>query len=378
MTQTLGKYEILSKLGEGATAEVYHARDQVLRREVALKILKPALVTDGSAFERFMQEARAAALLFHPNIATVLEVGQEEGRYYISMRYAPGRALQAELQERGALPWGKVLQLATDIGGALEHAHNEGFLHRDVKPNNIIHADKGHFILTDFGLTRAMMETGLTSHTGAVLGTPAYIPPEIWLSKAATQATDQYALACVIYEALTGDVLFSGDTPPAIMTSHVLNGATLPEQWPALVPPKMGEVLRLSLEKEPQGRFGSVGSFIQALTTLQTADQAAEREKVENARKETQEKAEQHAATQAQMAAERQAAEIKRIKREFQTAVGAELWNQAEKLMGEVLALGEEGQEQSVQMAVDLTQAQVLPKKASAKKKKLLPREYMH
>jgi len=230
--KTLGKYELISLLGSGATADVYRARDEVLRREVALKVLKPSLVVDAAAFERFIHEARSAAGLFHSNIATVLDMGDAEGRYFIAMRFYPGQSLDKLLKENGPLSWQDTLKMAEQIGAALDYAHGQGFLHRDVKPSNILRTPEGDFILTDFGLTRAMMSTGLTSHTGAVLGTPSYIPPEIWEGKPATPAADQYALACVVYEALTGQVLFSGETPPVIMTRHVLKGAELPERLP--------------------------------------------------------------------------------------------------------------------------------------------------
>ena len=166
----LGKFEILSSLGSGATAEVYRAHDTVLGRDVALKVLKPALVADLTAFERFVQEARAAAVLFHPHIATVLDMGESDGRYFIAMRYYPGRSLDHIIKEQGPLSWEEALRMVEQVGSALDYAHGEGFLHRDVKPSNILRTPQGEYILTDFGLTRAMMSTGLTSHTGAVLG----------------------------------------------------------------------------------------------------------------------------------------------------------------------------------------------------------------
>jgi formylglycine-generating enzyme required for sulfatase activity/serine/threonine protein kinase len=265
MPQTLGKYLILDHLGSGATADVYHARDTVLGREVALKVLKPALVPDSQAYARFVQEARAAAQLFHPYIATVLDIAESDGRYYIAMRYIPGRSLDHILKETGALAWDETLRLAQHIASALDHAHQQGFLHRDVKPSNIVRSDKGDYVLTDFGLTRAMMSTGLTSHTGAVLGTPAYIAPEIWLGEKAVPATDQYALACAVYKALTGQALFTGETPPAIMTAHVLKGARLPAEWPAGVPEGIATVLEKALSKVADERYPNTREFARAL-----------------------------------------------------------------------------------------------------------------
>jgi serine/threonine-protein kinase len=258
----LGKYEIIEVIGNGATAEVYRARDTVLDREVALKVLHPALVIDVTAFERFLQEARAAAGLFHPNIATVLDTGEAEGRFYIAMRYVDGRSLDKILADEGPLTSAEVLKLADQIGGALQFAHQKGYLHRDVKPANIVRSSDGDYVLTDFGLVRAMMITGITTHTGAVLGTPAYIPPEVWRNQPASPAMDQYALACVLYEALTGKVLFIGDTPPAIMTAHVLDGpgslADIPIQWRG--------PLQRALGKDPRDRYADMRAFLADLS----------------------------------------------------------------------------------------------------------------
>jgi serine/threonine-protein kinase len=258
--QTLGKYELIRKLGEGATAEVYLANDDGLRGKVALKVLKPALVADPTAFVRFMQEARTAAGLYHPHIATVVDMDEADGRYYIAMRYVDGRSLDKILEEDGPLTLEETRTMAGQIAEALDFAAGKGFLHRDVKPSNILRDEKGDYYLTDFGLAVSMMGTGLTTHTGTVLGTPPYIPPEIWLGEKAEPATDQYALACVVYEALTGEVLFKGETPPAVMTAHVLKGPKLDrleEPW--------RPILRKALSKDPEERYEHASAFAKAL-----------------------------------------------------------------------------------------------------------------
>jgi serine/threonine protein kinase len=259
----LGKYELIRKLGEGATADVYLAREDDLQREVALKVLKPALVADGNTFLRFRQEARAAAGLFHPHIATVLEMDEADGRYYIAMRYVDGRSLDQIIKANGPLPERETLRMAGQIAEALDFAFRKGFLHRDVKPGNILRDHEGNYVLTDFGLTKALMSTGLSSDSRAILGTPPYIAPEIWLGQKTGPATDQYALACVIYEALTGDVLFSGETPPAVMTAHVLTGPNFGK-----IPQVFRAVLTKALAKEPQNRFASMFEFWDALRRI--------------------------------------------------------------------------------------------------------------
>ena len=263
--EILGKYKLLQKIGEGATAEVYRALDTELDRDVALKILKPSLVTDPGSFRRFMHEARFSGRLFHGNIATVLEMGEAQGRYYIALQYIDGESLGLILQQGTTLSWPEALKMVRQIGTALEYAHGEGFLHRDIKPENILRDKKGNYYLTDFGLTKAMMAIGLTSHTGAILGTPPYIAPEIWEGKQASSQSDQYALACVLVEALTGERVFQGDTPPAVMLSHIMARTNIPDVWPEGVPEHFREVILKALHKEGDARFECVGDFLQAL-----------------------------------------------------------------------------------------------------------------
>ncbi len=259
--ERLGKYKILELVGRGATAEVYRACEVALDREVALKVLRPALVPDVTIFERFLLEARVAARLLHPYIATVFDTGEADGRFYIAMRYVDGRSLDRIIREDGPLPPAEVLKLARQMGSALYFAHDRGFLHRDVKPANIIRSTQGDYILTDFGLARAMMSTGLTSHTGAILGTPAYVAPEVWLNEPVGPAVDQYSLACVLYEALMGRVLFEGPTPPAVMTAHILKGPGSLEG----LPPAMVDPIRHALHQKPAERFPDLRAFVLAL-----------------------------------------------------------------------------------------------------------------
>ncbi|MGC1379331.1 MAG: bifunctional serine/threonine-protein kinase/formylglycine-generating enzyme family protein [Anaerolineales bacterium] len=259
----LGRYQIETPLGSGAFADVYRASDQMLKRTVALKVLKPALVADGEAFGRFVQEAQVAANLFHPHIATVLDMGEAEGRYFIAMRYVDGPSLDKVLAADGPLPWAQALEIASQIGQALDFAHQKGLVHRDVKPQNIIISASEGAVLTDFGLVRAIATSGLT-HTGSMLGTPAYMAPEIWEGEEAAPATDQYALACVLVEMLTGKVLFDGKTPPAVMAKH-FKPLALPTTWPQGVPVGIGETLGKALAKTPAERFAKNAAFIAAL-----------------------------------------------------------------------------------------------------------------
>jgi len=260
----LGRYQIKSHLGTGAFAEVYKAVDGVLNRVVALKVLKPMLVADSEAFNRFQCEAQVAANLFHPQIATVLDMGEVEGSYYIAMRYVDGRSLDKVLSVRGALPWDEALRITEQVGSALQFAHDKGLVHRDVKPQNIIVSASEGAVLTDFGLVKAMLSSGMSSTT-SMIGTPAYIPPEIWEGKEATPASDQYALACVLAEMLTGKVLFNGKTPPAVMAKH-FQPPELPAAWPKDAPSGLPAVLSKALAKTPQERYTSNSEFLFTLS----------------------------------------------------------------------------------------------------------------
>lgn len=258
----LSKYQTLAYLGSGAYADVYKANDTVLNRVVALKVLKPALIADESAFQRFVREAQTVANLFHPHIATVLDMGEsKEGRYFIAMRYIDGESLDKVIAA-GALKWDVALKITEQIASALEFAHARGLIHRDVKPSNIIVGKEEGAVLTDFGLVKAMQQSGSMSLTGGMLGTPYYIPPEIWSGKEATPAIDQYALACVLGEMLSGKVLFPGDTPPAVMMRHVMTGPEFPGKWQKDVPPGFSEILKRALAKEPKERFENVNVFV--------------------------------------------------------------------------------------------------------------------
>jgi serine/threonine protein kinase len=261
----IGKYRILGEpLGSGANATVYRAEDTELGRVVALKVLSPRLVGNDAALARFRLEARALAGLVHPHIAFLWEMGEDNGRVFLAMRFVDGPALDRRLAEQGAMPWPQALACVEQIASALDWAHGRGLVHRDVKPANIVLSESEGAVLTDFGLVKALQGAGLTT-TGDILGTQAYIPPEIWLGQATGPAVDQYALACVLGEMLTRQALFPGETPPAVMTRHVMSGPAWPERWPADMPPSAVAALRRALAREPDERFASAGEFAQAL-----------------------------------------------------------------------------------------------------------------
>jgi serine/threonine protein kinase/cyclophilin family peptidyl-prolyl cis-trans isomerase len=261
--KVLGKYELLALLGSGAYAEVYRARDTRLKHIVALKLLKPALIADDDALHRFLLEAQVACDLFHTNIATVLDLGETEGRVFLAMRFIDGPSLAQRLKDKGAISWDEALEITCQVGSALAFAHAKGLVHRDVKPANILLGSEGA-VLTDFGLVRAMEAGSNLTRTGSFIGTPQYMPPEVWQGQPAGPSADQYALACVLVEMLTGKALFDAPTPPAVMLSH-FQPRNLHIQWPKEAPEGLGEVLDKALAQQPQERYEDIQQFLLAL-----------------------------------------------------------------------------------------------------------------
>ena len=270
-SQTIDKYQIVEEIGHGGFATVYRTKDTVLRREVALKVLDPLLMRDSAFVERFQREARSAARLEHPQIVPIYDVGEGAGRLFISMRLIRGPSLAQYLMEKERLSWEETLRILNNVGNALTYAHEEGIIHRDLKPDNILLDERSGALLTDFGFARLVGTSSLTqSISGGIVGTPAYIPPEIWEDAVATPATDIYALGCVVYEMLTGKVLFEGSTPMAIMRAHD-RGAQLPEVWPMDIPSDTRSVLLQALARKPEQRYATIKAFLEALNVVQTA-----------------------------------------------------------------------------------------------------------
>ena len=209
----LGKYEILSEIGKGGFATVYRAHDPDLGRDIALKVLDPLLTRDPVWVARFRHEARAVAGLDHPRIVTVHEVNQDEGRLFIAMKLLEGGSL-ADRIKAGPLPWAEVVRLTGEIAEALDYAHGRGVLHRDLKPANVLLDAHGHAVLTDFGFARLVADNSLSvSVSGGIVGTPAYVAPEVWEGKPGAPQTDVYALGCILYEMATGAAPVQGRHP---------------------------------------------------------------------------------------------------------------------------------------------------------------------
>jgi serine/threonine-protein kinase len=264
MMERAGEYDILEEIGRGRFAVVYKARHTTKDKYVvALKVLRPELITEPKSVERFKREARNAKELDHPHIAKVYEIGEDDdGRFYIAMELVYGSSLARRIQQGGPIPWEEALDILEQTASALDYAHEQGVIHRDIKPSNILLDLEKGVLLGDFGLSKAIEASGgsLTA-TGSVLGTVNYISPEIWNGKDATPASDVYALGCVFYEMITGDVLFSAGSPMVIMKLH----ETGPQLDATKVEKGNRKILLKALDKSPHKRYQRAGEFVAAL-----------------------------------------------------------------------------------------------------------------
>lgn len=264
--QQLGRYQILEEIGRGGMARVYRARDTSLQRQVALKVLAPQLALDQEFLRRFEREAITAANLRHPNIVTVYDVGEANGLRYIAMEYVRGRTLHAIIKERGALGLSYAVGIVAPVAAALDYAHAQGAVHRDVKPQNVLIDVEGRVLLADFGIAQGPdRATGeRLTRTGIFMGTPEYISPEQASAQRVDGRSDLYSLGIATYEMITGMVPFAGATPQLIV-AHVQSTPPPPSSLDPSQPPELDLVLARALAKRPEGRFGSGAAFVEAL-----------------------------------------------------------------------------------------------------------------
>jgi len=218
MLQRIGRYEILERIATGGQGTVYRARDTVLDRVVAVKVINQSIADDPAYLAALQREARLAARLDHPNITTVYDFQIEDGTPYIVMEYVPD-ALDRHLQGGTRLPWERATEIVVQIARALQHAHDQGVVHQDIKPQNILLTEDGTVKVSDFGIARALASS-TRSRTASVMGTPQYMPPEQWESGSLDGRLDQYALGIVFYEILVGAVPFQGDSMGAMYVQH--------------------------------------------------------------------------------------------------------------------------------------------------------------
>jgi hypothetical protein len=257
------RYELEELVGSGGMSRVFRARDLLLDRLVALKILHEQYLADEGYVERFRREARAAAQLGHPNIVTVIDRGRSDGCEYIVFEYVEGENLKQLLERTGPLPIRRALELAIQVGRALEFAHANGLVHRDVKPQNVLLAE-GRAKVTDFGIARSVDVHGLTQ-TGTVLGTSDYIAPEQAQGLGASEQSDVYSLGVVLYEVLTGSPPFAGEGFLQVALRHVHDPVPSVLERRPDVPVRVASAVERALEKDPRRRFATMSDFVAEL-----------------------------------------------------------------------------------------------------------------
>src|SRR5437870_3346510 len=252
-----GRYEVITRIASGGMGEVYRAHDAVLAREVAVKILHPHLAGDRGFVDRFRREARASAILNHPNIVGVYDWGTTDGTYFMVMEFVHGTNLRALLAEAGRFEPSQVVEVAMPVLAALDHAHGHGIVHRDIKPENILIAHDGTVKVADFGLARAYAESNVSQAEGTVTGTVQYLAPEQIQGDPADPRTDLYALGVVMFELLTGEPPFTGETSMAIAYQHLSSAVPAPSAFQPAVPMAMDQVVLHSTAKDRADRPAS-------------------------------------------------------------------------------------------------------------------------
>ncbi len=256
-----GRYELEEVVGHGGMSSVYRAHDSLLERYVALKVLHEQYNEDEDFVERFKREARSVAQLQHPNIVTVIDRGEEEGRQYIVFEFIDGENLKEFVVRKGRLDLREALEIAVEIARALAFAHEHGLIHRDVKPQNVLLNGDGRAKVTDFGIARSLdVEHGVTQ-TGTVLGTSNYIAPEQASGQQVDVHTDVYSLGVVLYELLTGEVPFPGESFVAVAMKHVHEPPPNVLDVRGDVPLRVASAIDRALEKDPTERFPTMDAF---------------------------------------------------------------------------------------------------------------------
>ncbi|WP_243648744.1 Stk1 family PASTA domain-containing Ser/Thr kinase [Hazenella coriacea] len=260
-----GRYEIVSRVGGGGMAVVYKAKDLLLNRYVAIKVLSESLSNDSEFIRRFSREAQAAASLSHPNVVNVYDVGRDGYTHYIVMELIEGPTLKQYIQDRGPLPTEEAASIAMKICDGLAHAHDNQIVHRDIKPHNILLGSNGRVKVTDFGIARAASSSTITQQ-GSVMGSVHYFSPEQARGGIIDYKSDIYSLGIVFYEMVTGQLPFDGDQAIGIALKHLQEPVEDPRNLNRDLPDSVAEIILRAMEKDPVDRFASTRAMMQEIS----------------------------------------------------------------------------------------------------------------
>lgn len=269
------RYEILKLIGEGGMANVYLARDTILDRRVAVKVLRGDLAGDEKFVRRFQREALSASSLSHPNIVEIYDVGEDDGNFYIVMEYIEGKTLKQLIKKRGVLSLPETMDIMLQLLDALKSAHDSYIIHRDIKPQNIMIKDSGLVKITDFGIAMALNSAQLTQ-TNSVMGSVHYLPPEQASGKGSTIRSDIYSLGILMFEMLTGRVPFRGDSAVEIALKHMKEPLPSVRELNPVVPQSVENIILKAAAKNPKNRYHDVREMADDIKTCLDEDRENE------------------------------------------------------------------------------------------------------
>jgi serine/threonine-protein kinase len=256
-----GRFRLEEQIGSGGMSTVYRAFDEVLERSVAIKVMHASIAEDGIQLERFRREARTAAKMSHPHVVTVIDAGEDDGHPFIVLEYVEGETLKERIRRCGPLPIPEAVAYAIEVGRALQAAHGERLVHRDVKPQNVLIDPEGRAKVTDFGISRSLDQDGLTA-TGRVLGTTDYVSPEQALGEHVTEQSDVYSLGIVLFEMLTGSVPYRAESQVGVAMKHVREPMPDVQRRRPQMSAALAAVVERATAKECKNRYPNVDDMV--------------------------------------------------------------------------------------------------------------------
>lgn len=270
------RYKIIELIGGGGMSNVYLAHDMILNRDVAIKILRYDISNEEEFHRRFQREALSATSLAHPNIVSIYDVGEDGDMHYIVMEYIKGKTLKQYINEFSPLSPARSVQIMKQLTSAIAHAHENQIIHRDIKPQNILVDEDGNVKITDFGIATSLSATSYTK-TNSVIGTVHYLSPEQARGGNATKKSDIYALGIVLYELLTGELPFSGESAVSIALKHLQTETPSVREFDASIPQSLENVVLKATAKNPIHRYSSVEEMEDDLQTVLSSNRVNEK-----------------------------------------------------------------------------------------------------